>query len=66
MNFWKRLRWMASAALALVLLIAFALAVAHRLSAEEAGPEDASGALRIHPPVPMQSKGQPTHNSTGL
>lgn len=66
MNFWKRLRWIASIALAVVLCIAFVLAIVHRQSDEGGESDDPSSAQRVIPSVPVPIKGQSTRNSTGL
>lgn len=66
MNYWKRLRWIASIVLALVTLLAF-LAVMFRGDSSD---ETESGAIvseqHTSPPLPAPGKGQPSRNSTGL
>jgi hypothetical protein len=66
MNYWKRLRWIASIAFALVLLIAFAAAMLHGSSQENSDTEEDTTEQRVPPPAPIAGKGQTKHNSTGL
>lgn len=66
MNYWKRLRWIASIVFVVVLLISLAAAILHRSLLEDADLDEAAAEQRVLPPVPVHGRGQPSHNSTGL